>query len=85
MKIPKMKIVGFGSLLLATYFAAYFLSVRYFYASFSEAEAEDVFVTADYQPCDTSFVHLAFAPAHYLDARYFRPKSWMPKRIEMLR
>jgi len=79
MKIPKTKIVGFGSLLLASYFAAYFLSVRYNYLSGTETE---VFVTADYQPCNASVVHLAFAPAHYLDARFFRPKNWIPEPIE---
>ena len=78
MKTQNIRILGFAGLIAATYFAAYFLSIRYDYSSGTETQ---VFVTPIYEPCNASIVRLAFAPAHYLDARYFRPKHWEPEPI----
>ena len=83
-----MKVVRVSSLLLAGYFAAYFLSVDVYYSSkirfptgvtLPPGEPDASYRSAClpyYRPCNAGIVQAFFSPAHFLDARLFHPSRW---------
>jgi hypothetical protein len=78
-----------GCLLLAGYFAAYFLSVQVYYSSRLLPAPGRVMLPSGvlsspyrsarvpyYSPCNAGIIRVVFIPAHYLDAAYFHPGRW---------
>jgi hypothetical protein len=55
------------------YFAAYFLSVQRSEVVSKKGEIRPLPV---YSPVHSSLVSAVFAPAHFVDARYFRHARW---------
>jgi hypothetical protein len=77
MKARKKMIVGICSVLLVSYFAAYFLSVtQHLLTPLGPPLTAPV-----YRPFDTSIIRAFFAPAHFLDVSYLRPAFWNGKLL----
>ena len=62
------------ALAIATYFGAYFASVRGVYYK----SEHSVTPWPEYVPLDARFIQWLFAPAHFVDATFLRPKRWQP-------
>lgn len=75
----RAKKITAGSLLsLAAYFSAYYLSVR----TLEFNNEHDLIVPIPvYRPFDSELVHMAFRPAHLIDAAYLRRAHWEPRSV----
>jgi len=73
---PK-RIIGVCSVVVVSYFVAYFLSVTQPLLTVLGPPL----TTPVYRPFDTGIVRAFFAPAHLLDASYFRPAYWDGKLL----
>ena len=73
---PRTKkiLLGFGGV-VAVYFGLYFASVR---TTMAEGKAT-IIPDPVYRPFDGGFVRAVFAPAHLIDAAYFRRAHWEPR------
>jgi len=77
MKSRTMMILLVCSLMVAGYFAGYFLSVRTGYARRGNSDYIDGSLKIPYySPSDAGIVRVLFFPAHFLDAGLLRPNRW---------